>query len=161
MAAKKSMQNRRTPRYLFEFLEQKFGKFVLDAFADSANALCDNFYTEQDNALVQPWPDGTFANPPFKLAGKCVDKALSEPGRSVLILPVGCSQKWAQRLIISTRTNIYMPDRRINFDLPDGTPTRGADRDTWIVSIHSGIDVDPGVCSLEIPRDLRLPCKKR
>lgn len=160
MAKPQSLQTRRTPRWLFNFLAERFGPISLDAFADKKNRLVKSFYDEKANALRQPWFDVTFYNPPFKLTGRAVMKAADEwhtrSVRSVGICPVGCSQFWFQQWCRDDDCEIYAPDRRISFDLPDGTPTTRADRDTHIVTF--GIprwDADGfwpmNVCTMRLP----------
>lgn len=128
------LQNRRTPRRLFDLLNRRFGPFELDAFAEPHNALCQRFYAREDDGCSQPWADVTFANPEFADMRLPLEHAVrqSELGiRSCVLGPVGCSQAWFHELAI--RGTIYLPDLRINYDLPDGTPTKGADRDTIVM----------------------------
>lgn len=44
----------RTPFALFDVLDQEFG-FVLDIAADHGNALCPNYFTENEDALIRNW----------------------------------------------------------------------------------------------------------
>lgn len=53
-----------TPREVFAPLNAEFG-FTLDAAASASNALCEQYYTILDNALVQPWTGIVFLNPPY------------------------------------------------------------------------------------------------
>lgn len=131
-----SMQDRRTPRWLFELLDKRFGPFVLDAFAQPHNALCPRFLTRTEDGCIHPWEDITFANPEFEDMVRPLAHAVAEAERgvrSIIVSPVGCSQEWYHQLAI--RGTIYVPDRRINFDLPDGTPTHRADRDTIVIGL--------------------------
>lgn len=131
-------QNMRTPGWLFYYLNERFGPFRLDAAANDENHLCEEYYTEKRSGLQAAWTDVTFCNPPFKESGLWVKKALWERTQgcsSVMILPIGCSQQW-YRLFISKAT-IYLPDKRIHFDEPDGTPTSKADRDTMVVHVNT------------------------
>ena len=135
-------QDMRTPRWLFERLSYCFGPFALDAAASAENALCSKFFdgsTPNLDGLLAPWIDVTFCNPPFRDAGEWVRKAIAEAkrgARSVLIVPVGCSQSWWHEA--AAHATIFYPTKRISFDLPDGTPTTGADRDTLILIFDSG-----------------------
>lgn len=52
-----------TPLWLFNWLDETF-KFQLDAAASAENALCDFYYDETENGLLQPWENSTFCNPP-------------------------------------------------------------------------------------------------
>ena len=149
------LQTRRTPRWLFEYLDNRFGPFVLDAFADADNAMCHNFYTQEQNGCAQPWLDVTFWNPEFNDIWTPMAWAVRqgiEGMRSIGICPMGGSQDWYHELAI--QGTIYVPDCRINFDTHDGLPTgakchnglkrkdcmdacgcvNGADRDTIIVA---------------------------
>lgn len=137
-------QDMRTPFSLFRRLEREFtphGLFTLDAAASEANALCSRFYDggERGNGLTHPWEPWTFCNPPFKDSKLWVSKAIAEHRDegvcSVLVLPVGCSQKWFHQLLEYGPASIWYPTKRISFDDPDGKPTKGADRDTIIVAI--------------------------
>lgn len=136
-----SLQTRRTPRWFFEELSRVFGPFTVDLFASPRNALLPRYFTRRDNALEQHWTDNGFANPPFKLMGLVVAKALQEAyrgKRTVIVGPVGGSQAWYHGMAI--KGTIYTPDCRINFDTPEGRPTgqgsdHGADRDTMVLAI--------------------------
>jgi len=127
------LQNRRTPRWLFCALEQRFGRFSLDAFATSRDALCPRFLTRREDGTRHAWLDRTYANPPFKLMAEALAQAVREAERerrSIVLGPVGCSQEWFHELAI--RGTVYKLDRRVNYDLPNGQPTTSADRDTDI-----------------------------
>lgn len=131
-----SQQDLRTPRWFFDALVGVFGPFQLDAFAQQHNALCDAFLTKEQNAFTQPWLNQTFANPEFEDMSLPLGKALEEAKRgitTVIVSPVGCSQRWYHEQ--ARLGTIFVPDCRINFDLPDGTPTTSADRDTIVIAI--------------------------
>lgn len=134
--ARPSIQNRRTPPWLFKVCESLVpGPFVLDAFADEHNALCTQYHTEQTDGLLQRWSNCTFSNPPFKLMGlaiaKAVEELLSRGVVSCLIGPVGCSQSWFHN-DVRRHATIYAPNQRISFLSATGDLTGGADRDTMI-----------------------------
>lgn len=134
-------QARRTPRWLFDLLDRRYGPFRLDAAASRHNRMCDAYHGPDrgSDGLIDPWADVTFCNPPFRDTGAWVRKACTEFDergiRSVLVLPVGCSQAWFHRHLLGKHEILY-PTRRINFDLPTGEPTRSADRDTLIVVVR-------------------------
>jgi phage N-6-adenine-methyltransferase len=128
------LQCRRTPLWVFKALERFFGvTFVLDAYASADNAMCAKFYAAADDGNVQPWLDATFANPEFEDMDFPMQQAVAQAKRgvlSVMLGPVGCTQKWFHDFAI--KGTIFNPDCRISYDLPDGTPTNGADRDTQV-----------------------------
>lgn len=130
-----SLQTRRTPKWLFWELSRRFGPFSCDLFASPRNALLPLYFTRQDNALEQVWPDNGFGNSPFAIMGDAVAKAHAEALRgihSVLLGPVGGSQDWFHELAM--RWTIWQPDVRINYDMPNGAPTWGADRDSVVIA---------------------------
>lgn len=138
-AASASEQCLRTPRWLFDALGEQFGPFSLDAYASETNALCPKFFTAETDASAQLWDDVTFANPPFEDMATVFAKAVAEQARgvrSVIISPVGCSQRWYHELAI--QGTVFVPDLRINFDQTDGSPTASADRDTIVVVFGKG-----------------------
>ena len=114
-------QNLRTPPRVYRSLNQKFGPFKLDAAASKHNALCKNYYTVADNGLKQRWIDPTFCNPPFGKTTLWIKKAGFEwrvcKIRSIVLVPVGGSQKWWHNLD-PDYVRVYYPDKRILFSLP-------------------------------------------
>lgn len=164
---RKGTQDRRTPRWLFDVLDERFGPFLLDAYASPHNALCERFYTVDDDGNEQDWADVTFANPEFKAMGPCLEQAVrqAELGRRSIILgPVGCSQDWYHRLAI--QGTVYVPDCRINYDDPEGNPTGhgldepGADRDTIIIGFGGEHTNRASNVQAGIFRVVRLPLKE-
>jgi phage N-6-adenine-methyltransferase len=130
------LQTRRTPPWFFAELNERFGPFKLDAYADVGNALCDRYYTKADNGHESPWIDPTFANPQFRQMALTVEQALrqAERGvRSIIVSPVTGSQSWVHELAI--RGTEYRPDRRICFDTPEGLPT-------GVRACHYGLEPD-------------------
>lgn len=143
--APKSIQCRRTPRWLFDALNDLFGPFVLDAYASADNALCERFYTEEDDANTRPWADVTFGNPEFKSMLPVVEHAADEGSRnnrSCILGPAVGSQGWFHNVAI--HGTIWMPDCRVNYDNPGGDPTGsgheepGADRDSVVMTFGPG-----------------------
>jgi hypothetical protein len=129
------LQVRRTPPKFYGFLNDRFGPFKLDAYADESNALAPRHINREQDGNKTDWADVTYFNPEFDDMTAPLEQAIrmAERGiRSVGLGPVGCSQAWYHELAI--RGTIYVPDRRINFDLPDGAPTDGADRDTIVMA---------------------------
>jgi hypothetical protein len=145
-SAPKSLQDRRTPRRLFDLLCETFGLLQLDAYATADNALCSRFYTEDDDGNKQPWVPGTFWNPEFEDMATPVAKAVAEGRKgnwSVGIAPVGCSQTWYHELAI--QGTIYCPDQRFSFDDQAGNTTGrpgdeegGANRDHIVIAFGEG-----------------------
>ena len=81
----------RTPRWLFEELNE-LCDFDLDAAAHRDNALCEQYLTEEDNALgLMEWPgERIWLNPPYgRDVGKFVAEAREQSeiyGKTVVVL---------------------------------------------------------------------------
>ena len=68
-----------TPDAVFEPLNEEFG-FTLEAAASAANTkVPGNYYTREDDAVMQPWPGVVWLNPPFgEQMGRFIRKAYKE-----------------------------------------------------------------------------------
>ena len=88
-----------TPKYLFDWLNKEYN-FKLDAAATKDNALCDNYYTIEDNALLKDWSGygSVFCNPPYgRLIGKFVEKGYLESRKGsivVFLIPARTDTRW-------------------------------------------------------------------
>lgn len=74
-----------TPRPFYKRLDAVFG-FTLDVCAEPVTAKCANYYTEEDNALIQNWGDNVcwmnppYGNPEFPCKPNCKKKRCAERG---------------------------------------------------------------------------------
>lgn len=67
-----------TPPAFFDVINSEFA-FQLDAAASDSNALCGDYFTEKQDALVQEWnARKVYLNPPYSLIGPFVKKAYEE-----------------------------------------------------------------------------------
>ncbi|MCB2200854.1 phage N-6-adenine-methyltransferase [bacterium] len=75
-----------TPRGLVRELDREF-HFSIDVCASPLNAVCDRFYTIDDNGLNQSW-DGerVWMNPPYSDVAEWMEKANRESSRAELIV---------------------------------------------------------------------------
>lgn len=125
------VDDRRTPRSLFDPLNEEFA-FTLDAAASEDNALCDRFYTLEDDALTQRWPGVVWCNPPYSGLDAWVAKAWDELAFDkgvgsdviVMLLPANrTEQGWWQDYIEPYRREGRIETRfqrgRLRFDTPD------------------------------------------
>lgn len=89
----------RTPMALFQKLNQEF-HFTLDPASTAENALCEKYYTAQEDGLIQSWAgERVFCNPPYgKIAiANWVQKAYAESEKAeviVMLIPSRTDSKW-------------------------------------------------------------------
>lgn len=129
----------RTPDWVYNPLNRVFD-FTLDVAATPENAKTEMYYTIDDNGLSQEWggielPSGmrhnVFNNPPWSLGvyGDWVKRASDEFIRwgitVVQVLPFKPETK-GFRPVWDYAKYLILPEQRIAFDLPDGTPSSGA-----------------------------------
>ncbi|MHC5215413.1 DNA N-6-adenine-methyltransferase [Enterococcus sp. LJL128] len=115
-------QDWETPQQLFNKLNEKY-HFDLDAAASKENAKLENYFTEEDDSLVQDWGsyNSIFCNPPYetKLQNAFVKKAYEEHQKNgntiVLLLPARVETKrWHQ--YIFGKTEIQFLEGRLRFE---------------------------------------------
>ena len=64
--------------------------------------LADNYYSEEDNGLEQPWFGKVWCNPPYsrQLIGPFVEKFLTEPfAEGILLVNANEDTQWFRRLV--------------------------------------------------------------
>lgn len=87
-----------TPQDFFDNLDAEF-HFTIDVAALPQNAKCSNYYTPEDNGLLQPWMGTVWCNPPYgRHVGDWVRKASDESSRNgttvVMLLPARTDTRW-------------------------------------------------------------------
>lgn len=86
-----------TPQDFFDEWDSKFN-FTLDVCSDGVNNKCDNYFTEQDNGLVQQWEGVCWMNPPYgRVIGQWMKKAYESSllGATVVCLvPARTDTRW-------------------------------------------------------------------
>ena len=94
-----------TPQDFFDKLNDEF-HFTLDAAASPDNAECANYFTEEQDGLVQSWGGHTvWCNPPYcRKTGLWVKKAYEEHQRTgctvVMLLPSRTDVRWFHDYIL-------------------------------------------------------------
>lgn len=95
-----------TPQDFFDKLNDEF-HFTLDAAASPDNAKCANYFTEEQDGLVQSWGGGhtVWCNPPYcRKTGLWVKKAYEEHQRTgctvVMLLPSRTDVRWFHDYIL-------------------------------------------------------------
>lgn len=131
------VDDRRTPRSLFDPLNEEFG-FTLDAAASAENRLCDAHYTKRVSGLENSWFSfNVWCNPPYSDIRPWVEKATFEIGQRnevtgryygprviVMLLPANrTEQSWWQDLIEPGRREGLIEVRflrgRLRFNTPE------------------------------------------
>ncbi len=87
-----------TPQEFFEALDAEF-HFTLDPCSSKENAVCDKFFTIEDDGLSKSWAgERVFMNPPYgRVIGSWMKKALAESMRGALVvclIPARTDTKW-------------------------------------------------------------------
>lgn len=124
MSVKNGRNHQATPRGAFEWANDRWGPFSLDAAASEWNAKCDRYYSEKDDALTQEWTGRVWCNPPWSNIQPFVEKAIDAVFYSmtaeivVMLLPVRGGLKWTEMV---RRFAEERPIRgRLKFDPPPG-----------------------------------------
>ena len=93
-----------TPQDFFDKLNDEF-HFTLDVAASPDNAKCANYFTEEQDGLVQSWGHTVWCNPPYCCkTGLWVKKAYEEHQRTgctvVMLLPSRTDVRWFHDYIL-------------------------------------------------------------
>ena len=101
-------------------------KFTLDACASSYNFKVPNYYTEEDDALIQePMNEKIWMNPPFGRGGKLqkqfIQKAVewSRSNEVWCLIPARTDTKLFHEIIIPNALQIWFIKGRLNFEGPN------------------------------------------
>src|SRR4051812_35432085 len=112
-----------TPADFLRAVKRRFGivEFAIDLAATAENAVAPMFYTEAENALVQPWRtkglEIAWLNPPFANLGPWVEKAWKESqigARLVMLVPAGVGSNW-WRDFVHGKAFVLLLNGRITF----------------------------------------------
>lgn len=91
-----------TPQWLFDELNKEFG-FTLDVCATSENAKVSNYYTEDQDGLMQEWQGICWMNPPYgRKIGSWIEKAYNAFKKGVtvvMLLPARTDTRWFHNYI--------------------------------------------------------------
>lgn len=94
-----------TPKDLFDKLNRIYN-FSFDLAASEENALCQQFFTAEQNSLVQDWTDVVgWLNPPYDKCKEFVAKCMAEDEKAKLVcllVPARTDTKWFQSLPFGT-----------------------------------------------------------
>jgi len=86
-----------TPLDLFEQLNSVF-HFDIDLAANKDNTLCEHYFSEDDDSLLENWTDLTgFLNPPYNIGRDFVEKCIAENDNAKLVcllIPARVDTRW-------------------------------------------------------------------
>ncbi|MDB4345464.1 phage N-6-adenine-methyltransferase [bacterium] len=122
-----------TPQRFFDNMNKRLGPFTLDAAASELNHKCEDYFTEENDALSQNWatdsPYGekiVWCNPPYGHGvGKWVQKAVEEVKaghckRVVMLLRSTTDVKWFHDWAWPYCSEMIFVKGRMCFDKGDG-----------------------------------------
>lgn len=104
-----------TPKWLFDAIGLHFDLDVASPPEGPPFTPCSNYYTQQDDGLLQPWHGRVWMNPPYSKPAPWVDKFLNH-GNGIALLPFAKS-KWCEKLWESEAKMVYV--RAITFERSD------------------------------------------
>ncbi len=113
-----------TPPHVFADLAARYGPFNLDPCARPENAKAPQFYTAQDNGLVQSWKGRIFLNPPYSDIRPWLRKAIraADEGHVVVaLLPAATDTAWFHECVWS-HAALHFLRGRVRFIGWQGTP---------------------------------------
>lgn len=118
----RSKQDYGTPREFVRALERKLHieAFAIDLAASDDNAICDVYYTEKEDALVQSWvceERWSFCNPPYAAIEPWVSKACIESAQGAhiaMLLPAGVGSNWWAKFV-HERCYVLLQAPRLQF----------------------------------------------
>lgn len=109
-----------TPQDFFDSLDAEF-HFDLDPCALPENAKCKDYYTPEDDGLIQDWCGRTvFCNPPYgrkvKLwVSKCLDESKKPNTTVVLLAPARTDTRWFHDYVYGKADEIRFIRGRLKF----------------------------------------------
>ncbi|CAH6659894.1 DNA N-6-adenine-methyltransferase [Pseudocitrobacter vendiensis] len=115
--------NWRSPFGLFRNLNREF-TFTVDAAASGENALCERFWTEEQDALRQDWSQelAIYVNPPYSQIPAFLEHA-HKAGVTVYLIPVRTQARWWLRYVLMNphTHEIRYLSRNVRFNAAVGT----------------------------------------
>ena len=141
----------RTPPDLFAALDAEL-HFDADAAATPQNALCPDYWTADTDGLAAAWAGRrVYCNPPYGAGpanwARWVEKAYLQTAHFAcplvcLLLPADVSTAAWHRVILTAAREVRLPESRICYRRPDGTPA-GTPRFASAIVIFSGAYTAP------------------
>lgn len=130
-----------TPQDFFDELDEEFD-FSLDPCALPNNAKCTNYFTPEEDGLLQDWEGNTvFCNPPYgreinKWVEKCYQESLKQDTTVVMLIPARTDTKYFHEFIYHKASEIRFIKGRLKF----GDATNSAPFPSMVVVYNSKIN---------------------
>lgn len=144
-------QNWGTPKWLFDWFDKRF-HFTLDVCAEPWNAKCKKFYAEEQNGLLQPWPqrERIWCNPPYDDIAPWVAKSreVTRPN-GVLLVPARTDRDWFRDCL--REHEVWFLAKRLRFDAPPGFVGKVTSSGFPIIAVVFGMGT-PGKTRFVDPR---------
>lgn len=105
-----------TPHEIFNKLDEEFN-FTCDVAASESNHLCEKYFTESDDALINSWGKVNWCNPPYSDITPWVEKAIEQHKLGltvVMLVPSDTSVKWF-KLAYESCNEVRFISGRISF----------------------------------------------
>lgn len=121
----RSKQNYGTPDDFLDAVERRFGAIHFDLAADDENAVCENYYTKEQDSLKQDWSilkGNLWLNPPFghikPWAEKCSDygyekerELINIKGQLLFLTPASVGANWFVENVFMQSHVIFLQGR--------------------------------------------------
>jgi phage N-6-adenine-methyltransferase len=132
-----------TPNRIFLPLHEQY-HFTIDLFASDDNHKLPRYFTEKDDALKQSWKgERGFANPPWSITRRCLEKAHEERHHSfsLFLVKFDTSTGWFHQAWEWFRKQQcdMKPLKRIQFDPPKGYISRSGNTEPTSPNMGSGL----------------------
>jgi len=105
-----------TPTWLYSKINEQF-KFTLDPATNGENALCDTFFTEEEDGLSQSWTGHVvWCNPPYSENKAWTSKMASGEAVSVVgLIPARTGAKYFHENVFGKASEVLFFNRRLKF----------------------------------------------
>ena len=134
-----------TPPFVFDYMNH-FHDFIVDLAASDGNALCEDWFTRDRDALKAPWHEFSgpgFCNPPYSSISPWLEKAAQEARKgftSVFLIPTPNGEERYGKYVFDVASEVTFITGRLAFLRPDGTPVGGNTRGSCFV-VYRGYDL--------------------
>lgn len=140
----------RTPEWLFDGLQRRYGPFTLDGAASDDNHLCERYVTREQDFFAQDLTEeNVFLNPPFSRGNDILQwlRYARTAKSATVVLPARTDTEWFEYVLDKANVVDFIQGR-INFDPPPGIEPSSNFERTMIVKFYRPIRRAPIVNSI-------------